>query len=100
MRFADLGITRKLYLGFGAVVLILAILLGTAYTNFSRLAQANGWNNHTHEVMAETQAILESLLNMETGERGYALTGEDASLAPFKAGQAAFTRAIWARRAR
>ncbi|MRW88285.1 HAMP domain-containing protein [Pseudoduganella sp. FT26W] len=91
MRFADLGITRKLYLGFGAVVLILAILLGTAYTNFSRLAQANGWNNHTHEVMAETQAILESLLNMETGERGYALTGEDASLAPFKAGQAAFT---------
>jgi methyl-accepting chemotaxis protein len=90
MRFSDFGITRKLYLGFGAVILILAILLGSAYTNFSRLAQANGWNNHTHEVMAETQAILEGLLNMETGERGYALTGEPASLAPLKAGQAAF----------
>ena len=90
MRFSDLGITRKLYLGFGAVVVILALLLGTAYTNFSRLAQANGWNNHTHEVIGETQAILESLLNMETGERGYALTGEDASMAPLKAGQAAF----------
>ncbi|MRW92586.1 HAMP domain-containing protein [Duganella sp. FT80W] len=90
MRFSDLRITHKLYLGFGGVVLILAILLGSAYTNFSRLAQANGWNNHTHQVMAATQAILESLLNMETGERGYALTGEDASLAPLKAGQAAF----------
>ncbi|TFW27716.1 methyl-accepting chemotaxis protein, partial [Duganella callida] len=92
MRFSDLRITRKLYLGFGAVVLILAILLASAYTNFSRLAQANGWNNHTHAVIAETQAILESLLNMETGERGYALTGEDASLAPLKAGQASFGR--------
>jgi methyl-accepting chemotaxis protein len=92
MRFSDFGITRKLYLGFGAVVVILALLLGTAYTNFSRLAQANGWNNHTHEVIAETQAILESLLNMETGERGYALTGEDASMAPLKAGQAAFSQ--------
>ena len=90
MRFSDFGISRKLYLGFGAVVLILALLLGAAYTNFSRLAQANGWNNHTHEVMAETQNLLESLLNMETGERGFALTGDDASLAPLKGGQDAF----------
>src|SRR5471030_827825 len=90
MRFSDIGISRKLYLGFGLVVVILAVLLGAAYTNFSRLAQANGWNNHTHEVMAEAHSTLESLLNMETGERGYALTGEDASLAPLKAGQADF----------
>jgi methyl-accepting chemotaxis protein len=91
MRFSDLGITRKLYLGFGVVVVILAILLGSAYTNFSRLAQANNWNNHTHEVISETQSILVSLLNMETGERGYALTGEQASLAPLKTGQASFS---------
>jgi len=90
MRFSNLGISRKLYCGFGAVVLILAVLMSTAYTNFSRLAAANGWNNHTHEVMAQTRSILESLLNMETGERGFALTGEEASLAPLKAGQAAF----------
>jgi len=90
MRFSDIGISRKLYLGFGLVVVILAVLLGAAYTNFSRLAQANGWNNHTHEVMAEAHSTLESLLNMETGERGYALTGDDASLAPLKSGQADF----------
>ena len=90
MRFSDIGISRKLYLGFGLVVVILAVLLGAAYTNFSRLAQANGWNNHTHEVMAEAHSTLESLLNMETGERGYALTGDDASLAPLKSGQTDF----------
>ncbi|MGV7209650.1 methyl-accepting chemotaxis protein [Oxalobacteraceae bacterium A2-2] len=90
MRLSDISITRKLYLGFSAVVLILVILLVTAYTNFSHLSRANEWNNHTHQVMAETQDLLEALLNMETGERGYALTGEQASLAPLQAGQAAF----------
>ncbi|UMR30996.1 methyl-accepting chemotaxis protein [Massilia sp. MB5] len=90
MRLSDFGIRQKLYFGFGAVVLILAVLLGSAYTNLSRLDEANGWNNHTHEVIAETQFLLESLLNMETGERGFALTGDEASLAPLGAGQAAF----------
>ncbi|NVE01380.1 methyl-accepting chemotaxis protein [Massilia sp. BJB1822] len=90
MRLSDFGIRQKLYFGFGAVVLILALLLGSAYTNLSRLDEANGWNNHTHEVIAETQFLLESLLNMETGERGFALTGDEASLAPLGAGQTAF----------
>jgi methyl-accepting chemotaxis protein len=94
MRFSDLGIGRKLYFGFGTVVVMLAILLGVAYTNFSRLAEANAWNNHTHEVIASTKNLLESLLNMETGERGYALTGAEASLAPLKAGQGAFRAAL------
>ncbi|HEX8406176.1 MAG TPA: CHASE3 domain-containing protein, partial [Duganella sp.] len=94
MRFSDFGIGRKLYFGFGAVVLMLAILLSVAYANFARLAEANGWNNHTHKVIATTKTVLESLLNMETGQRGYALTGAEASLAPLKAGQGAFRVAL------
>ncbi|SFL49375.1 methyl-accepting chemotaxis protein [Rugamonas rubra] len=40
--------------------------------------------------MAETQTILESLMNIETGERGYSLTGDEAALAPLKQGMAGF----------
>ncbi|SFL49389.1 hypothetical protein SAMN02982985_00471 [Rugamonas rubra] len=47
MRFSDLGIRAKLYLGFGAVVFIMAALLGSSYLNFTSLSQANGWNIHT-----------------------------------------------------
>ncbi|PHV07872.1 chemotaxis protein [Janthinobacterium sp. BJB412] len=92
MRFSDLGIRAKLYLGFGAVVLIMAALLGSSYLNFTSLSQANGWNIHTYQVMAETQDVLESLLNVETGARGFALTGDEASLAPLKLGQGEFKR--------
>ena len=37
------------------------------------------------------QAITLDLVNMETGQRGFLLTGEDASLDPFTQGQAALT---------
>jgi len=40
------------------------------------------------------QAITLDLVNMETGQRGFLLTGEDASLAPFHDGQTALTSDI------
>ncbi|MBJ7313277.1 methyl-accepting chemotaxis protein [Rugamonas sp. CCM 8940] len=90
MRFSDLGIRPKLYLGFGAVVAIMVALMASAYLNFSSLSQANGWNIHTYQVMAEAQAVHESLLNIETAERAYALTGDESALAPYKQAQADF----------
>jgi methyl-accepting chemotaxis protein len=84
------GIGTRLYMGFGLIVAILLVLLTVAYNNFSKLNQANGWNVHTYEVLGASQDMLESLINMETGERGYALTGTAGSLEPYNAGKAAF----------
>jgi len=90
MRIADLRIATRLYGGFATIVLLLAALVTVATLNVSRLADANAINTHTYQVLAENSAILESLINMETGQRGYVITGADASLEPYKAGQAAF----------
>ncbi|MYM36358.1 HAMP domain-containing protein [Duganella sp. FT94W] len=84
------GIATRLYAGFGLIVTILLVLLTVAYTNFSKLNQANDWNVHTYEVLGASQNVLESLINMETGERGYALTGASASLEPYNNGKVAF----------
>ncbi|OEZ91477.1 methyl-accepting chemotaxis protein [Duganella phyllosphaerae] len=89
----NVGIGTRLYGGFSLIVVILVTLLTVAYVNFSKLNDANDWNEHTHEVLGASQAMLESLINMETGERGFALTGAQASLEPFVAGQAAFKKA-------
>nr|WP_315401141.1 methyl-accepting chemotaxis protein [uncultured Duganella sp.] len=88
----NLGIGTRLYLGFGLIVAILLALITVAYSNFSKLTQANGWNVHTYEVLSASQQLLESLINMETGERGFALTGATASLEPYNAGKAAFQK--------
>ncbi|WP_409026836.1 methyl-accepting chemotaxis protein [Janthinobacterium sp. SUN098] len=90
MRIADLRIATRLYGGFATIVLLLAALVTVATLNVSRLADANAINTHTYQVLAENSAILESLINMETGQRGYVITGAEASLEPYKAGQAAF----------
>ncbi|MGV8869096.1 MAG: methyl-accepting chemotaxis protein [Janthinobacterium svalbardensis] len=90
MRIADLRIATRLYGGFGTIVLLLAALVTVATLNVSRLADANAINTHTYQVLAENSAMLESLINMETGQRGYVITGAEASLEPYKAGQAGF----------
>jgi len=88
------GIARRLYCGFSLIVAILLVLLTVSYTNFSKLTQANTWNTHTYAVLAGSQDMTQSLVNMETGERGFALTGMDASLEPYIAGKAAFQQSL------
>ena len=87
---SNLKIGTRLYLAFGAVVALLAILVASAQTNLSQLGEANGLNIHTYEVLGETSGLLESLINIETGQRGFALTGKDGSLEPLLAGQRSF----------
>jgi len=90
MRLSDLNITTRLYIGFGAVVALLVLLESLSYTNFARLDRANDTNVHTYQVLGEVDAALMALADIETGERGFALTGKEASLEPYNAGKQAF----------
>ena len=90
MKLSDLKIGTRLYLGFGVVVALLVLLVSLSYGNFARLRNANLMNIHTYEVLGEVDAALTSLVNMETGQRGFALTGKDASLEPYNTGKEDF----------
>jgi len=91
-KISDLNIGTRLYIGFGAMIAILVTLVVIAHTSLSRLSAANDINIHTYEVIGEVNAILESLINIETGQRGYALTGNPASLEPYNGGKESFTK--------
>ncbi|PLR33970.1 methyl-accepting chemotaxis protein II [Chimaeribacter californicus] len=88
----NFSIRQKFIAAFGAVVAVLIIICASFYMNFSRIVSANDWNVHTYQVIDESRALVESLINMETGLRGFALSGDDAMLAPYTTGQAAFTQ--------
>ena len=90
MKLTDLKITVRLYLAFGIIVAILVTLVTLAELGFRRQAQANGLNVHTYEVLDRCAGVLESLLNIETGQRGYSLTGRDGSLEPYETGKRNF----------
>lgn len=85
-----LGFSQKLYLGFGVISLLMVGLLGYTYINYNAQVQAVDTDLKTHEIIKEADGLLESLLNMETGARGYAITGQDNFLDPYNQGKAAY----------
>ena len=53
-----------------------------------------GWVEHTYKVIATTNDILASAVDMETGMRGYLLAGKNEFLDPYKAGQKKFSELV------
>ncbi|NHZ98981.1 methyl-accepting chemotaxis protein [Massilia sp. CCM 8734] len=94
MTLSNMKIGARLYLGFAAVVLLLVLLVSVSYVNFKKLGAANDINVHTYQVVAEINAALSQLINIETGQRGFLLTGNPASLEPYNAGKAAFLKHV------
>jgi methyl-accepting chemotaxis protein len=86
----NMKIGTRLYLSFAAIVAIVIALVVVARQNFASLTDANRWNIHTYQVMEETNSMLTSLINMETGQRGFLLAGRDEFLEPYRGGQVAF----------
>jgi methyl-accepting chemotaxis protein len=91
-------IGARLYAAFAAVIAVLVLLVTISYRNMAALDEANAMNVHTYEVMAEAEGMLEALINIETGQRGFSLTGNEASLEPLTLGERQFAAHLAAAR--
>ncbi len=60
------------------------ILAGAALWAAYDLHTSMQWVDHTDQVMAQSRRLLRLTVDMETGERGYLLTGEEAFLKPYR----------------
>ncbi len=65
--------------------LALLLLLGFAFANWADVRKANGAVAHTHRSLEETQRLLSLLRDIETGQRGFLLTGKPEYLDPYLA---------------
>lgn len=90
MYLSRLSIHARLVGAFGIIVGILIALIATAKISQDKQFAAQEMNVHTYEVLAEADALLSSLIDIETGARGYQITGTDAFLEPYNAGRASF----------
>ena len=57
-------------------------------------SESTRWTEHTHEVMAVANEALASLVDMETGYRGFLVTGREEFLAPYESGERAAPAAL------
>lgn len=93
MNLQNLSIGRRLSLAFASVIGIFLLVGGVALYSASKLVEAQNWNTHTYEVLGEGTEMLDAMINMETGARGYLLAGEERFLDPWKGGLSSFEKA-------
>jgi two-component system, LuxR family, sensor kinase FixL len=77
------------------VAITLALFVGAAVAlnlNLSRLRDSFAWVEHTNEVLRDISACERALLEAESGERGYLLTGDSSYLDSYNRSQAQIAR--------
>jgi methyl-accepting chemotaxis protein len=77
-------------IGFGVVLTVAGI--ATTVTEFAKgnLKETQGLVSHTYQVQEKLRQIEKDLVDAETGQRGYLVTGATNYLEPFDSGQKAF----------
>lgn len=80
---------RILALGYALAGLVLGIVAYVGFESTTSLIANNKEVAHTHEVRRELALLLAQLVDVETGARGYVISGDDSFLGPYQSGVAA-----------
>lgn len=78
--------------GFGLAIITLVIVGIVTYLNATGFIKNSDRVIHVHEVLNSQNSLLSSLVDVETGQRGYLLTGEEAYLEPYNSAIKAIDR--------
>lgn len=73
---------RNLAAAFAPAVIVLAFGV-LAYSSAKREDTSADWVARTHDVIERTQDVLARMIDAETGERGFIITGDSAYLEPY-----------------
>lgn len=84
----------KLFVVFGIIIFINAVVLGISYAVLQNQTKAIALNNDSFEAVRDIDEMLISLLKMETGMRGYVITGASPILKPYSEGQIEFQNQV------
>jgi len=76
----------KTFAGFGTALAILIFVGVLSFLSMVQSIEDRQWVTHTHVVLEKLDGLLSDLLDAETGQRGYIITGEESYLQPYKDG--------------
>ncbi len=75
---------RKLGLGFGLAVAVLLLIALLGHRSTHHLIENEHWVAHTHDVRRLLAQLRVLLVDAETAERGFVITGNEEFLAPYE----------------
>ena len=85
--FSRLNTRTKILLGFSVPMSLLVIICSVVYFSIGELIETSKWVKHTQKVIADGKELEKLMIDMETGERGFLITGKDNFLEPFNQAQ-------------
>ena len=68
------------------IFLIVGVFLALTFVSYKsifRIVDNTSWERHTYDVITNVDDLFIDLLNAETGQRGYVITGQDTFLEPY-----------------
>lgn len=89
-RFEALSVRDKLFAGFAVPMALMLIVSTIVFFSLKSLMNSSYWVKHTYEAIDMGKSITTSLVNMETGLRGYLVSGKEEFLEPFYSGEEQF----------
>jgi PAS domain S-box-containing protein len=75
---------RKVQLGFGSAILALLFVGAISYRGMTMSTESDRWVRHTHEVLENLQDSLSAMEAVESSYRGFAITGDEQFLKPYR----------------
>ncbi|WP_392340661.1 CHASE3 domain-containing protein [Moritella marina] len=81
--FDNISIQKKILIAFTLPALLFIAVSGLVYQNTQSMSKDNDWVTHTHQAIARTHELLTFTVDMETGLRGYLITGDEVFLEPY-----------------
>ncbi|HEV8368589.1 MAG TPA: CHASE3 domain-containing protein [Pyrinomonadaceae bacterium] len=80
------SVGTKITAGFSVALIVFVIVGMISYRSTTQLIGASDQRKHTYDVLGLLDDALSSLQDVETGQRGYLLVGDDSYLEPYQAG--------------
>ncbi len=94
MRLINISIAKKIVVSFAFLI---AITVSSSVINYRKLTFIGTTierSEHTYEVLNGAASLISTMVDRETGLRGYLVSGERTFLAPYEAGSRAFDAAV------
>ena len=84
---AEVKLRRKVTVGFAFAIILTSLLGYFSWRMAQQSADDAAWVAQTHEVSTTLELTLRHLVDVETGGRGFVLTGSEPFLEPYEAGR-------------
>ena len=90
MKFSNMKIGSRIIAGYSVALVMMALIAILVYSSINDLIDTFNWVEHTQEVIGRGNNLAKLLVDMETGERGFLIAGQDEYLEPYNDGIVAF----------